>query len=106
LTLAYTVLAANEEARLRGAHATVGRVAAEPNATNAIAASASAWLDARAPDDATLAELVDALRDKVRERAARDGTSIEMVTESATAEIAFQSPVSRLAAQVLDAPVL
>ena len=36
LTFADTVLAANKEARLRGAHATVGRVAVEPNATNAI----------------------------------------------------------------------
>ena len=38
LTFAYTVLAANKEARLAGAHATVGRVEVEPNATNAIAA--------------------------------------------------------------------
>ena len=38
LTFAYTVLAANKEARLAGAHATIGRVAVEPNATNAIPA--------------------------------------------------------------------
>ena len=40
LTYAFTVLAANKEARLRGAHATVGRVAVEPNATNAIPSNA------------------------------------------------------------------
>ena len=62
LTLAFAVLAADEEARLHGAHATVGRVAAEPNATNAIAATTTAWLDARAPDDETLGALVAAVR--------------------------------------------
>ncbi len=51
LTFAYTVLAANKEARLVGAHATVGRIQAAPNATNAIAASVTAWLDARAADE-------------------------------------------------------
>ena len=48
LTYAYTVLAANKEARLAGAHATIGRVAVEPNATNAIPERVTAWLDARA----------------------------------------------------------
>src|SRR5690606_9696915 len=50
LTAAYAVLAANKEARLRGCHATVGRVEVTPNATNAVPASVVAWLDARAPD--------------------------------------------------------
>ena len=36
LTFAYTVLAANKEARLAGAHATVGRAEVRPNATNAM----------------------------------------------------------------------
>ena len=53
LTFAYTVLAANEEARLAGAHATVARVEVEPNATNAIPSLVRGWLDARAADTAT-----------------------------------------------------
>ena len=48
LTFAFTVLAANKEARQRGAHATIGRVSVQPNATNGIASRVSAWLDARA----------------------------------------------------------
>ena len=37
-----------------GALATVGKVTAEPGAANAISSSVRAWLDARAPDEATL----------------------------------------------------
>jgi N-carbamoyl-L-amino-acid hydrolase len=36
------VLAANKEARLAGAHATIGRAGIKPNATNAIAAHVAA----------------------------------------------------------------
>ncbi len=50
LTFAYTVLAANKEARLAGAHATMARVVVEPNATNAIPSLVRGWLDARAAD--------------------------------------------------------
>ena len=70
LTYAFTVLAANKEARLRGAHATIGRVAVEPNATNAIPSRVTGWLDARAADQATLDDLVEAVRAKAAERAA------------------------------------
>ncbi len=106
LTLAYTVLAANKEARLHGAHATVGRIDVEPNATNAIPARATAWLDARAADETTLEALVEAIRKRADERAGRDGTSLVLQAESTTAEVAFDNAVSRLAAQELDAPVL
>ena len=50
LTYAFAVLAANKEARLRGAHATVGRVSVAPNATNAVPSRVTGWLDARAAD--------------------------------------------------------
>src|SRR5690606_6188131 len=73
LTAAYGVLAANKEARLRGAHATVGRIEVAPNATNAVPASVSAWLDARAADQDTLTALVDAVTQRLTERADRDG---------------------------------
>ena len=88
LTFAYTVLAANKEARLAGAHATIGRVAVEPNATNAIAARVTAWLDARAADQSTLDALVEAIRGRAVERAGRDGTAVAMTAESV-------SPVDR-----------
>ncbi|GAB3970765.1 hypothetical protein GCM10027615_28060 [Plantactinospora veratri] len=62
LTYAFTVLAANKEARLRGAHATIGRVEVAPNATNAIPARVRGWLDARAADAGTLEALVEGTR--------------------------------------------
>jgi N-carbamoyl-L-amino-acid hydrolase len=106
LTLAYTVLAANKEARLQGAHATVGKVDVEPNATNAIPSRATAWLDARAADEPTLEGLVEAIRKRAEDRADRDGTTFALKPESTTAEVSFDNAVSRLAAQELDAPIL
>ena len=54
LTYAMTALAANKQARLAGARATFGRLSVEPNGTNAVPSQVTAWLDARAADDATL----------------------------------------------------
>ncbi|MER7457607.1 allantoate amidohydrolase [Micromonospora sp. NPDC126480] len=106
LTYAFTVLAANKEARLRGAHATVGRVAVEPNATNAIPAKVTGWLDARAAEPETLAGLVGAVRDKAAERARRDGTAVTLTEESATPLVAFDGGLADRLATLLDAPVL
>jgi beta-ureidopropionase / N-carbamoyl-L-amino-acid hydrolase len=106
LTLAYTVLVANKEARLQGAHATVGKVDVEPNATNAIPSRATAWLDARAADEATLSGLVEAIRKRAEERAGRDGTTVALTAESITAEVSFDNSVTRLAAEQLGAPIL
>jgi N-carbamoyl-L-amino-acid hydrolase len=106
LTLAHTVLAADEAARIHGAHATVGRVDVAPNATNAIAGRASAWLDARAADPATLQKLVDGIHQRAEERAREDGTQVAMTAESVTGEVEFAGDVSRLAVLELGAPVL
>lgn len=106
LTLAHTVLAADEAARIHGAHATVGRVDVAPNATNAIAARASAWLDARAADSDTLQKLVESIHQRAEERARLDGTHVAMATESLSDEVGFTGEASRLAAQTLSAPVL
>ncbi len=107
LTAAYAVLAANKEARLRGGHATVGRIEVTPNATNAVPAAVSAWVDARAPDDDTLAGLVEAIRVRAAERAGRDGTSATMTAESLTPVVEFDTGLrDRLAALLGGAPVL
>jgi beta-ureidopropionase / N-carbamoyl-L-amino-acid hydrolase len=100
------VLVAEEAARAHGAHATVGRVEVAPNATNAIAARASAWLDARAADSDTLQKLVESVHQRAEERARHDGTQVALATESVTGEVAFGGEVSRLAALELGAPVL
>ena len=107
LTYAFAVLTANKEARLRGAHATVGRVSVAPNATNAVPARVSGWLDARAADAPTLAGLLEAFGNKVLERAGRDGTTVRITEESSTGEVAFDAGLaSRLAAVLGDAPLL
>lgn len=106
LTYAFTVLAANKEARLRGAHATIGRVAVEPNATNAIPARVTGWLDARADRDETLRELVAAVHTKATERARRDGTTVRLAEESATAPVAFDTGLTQRLSALLNAPVL
>ena len=82
LTFAYTVLAANKEARLAGARATMGRVEVVPNATNAIAGRVAAWLDVRAENESTVEQVVSAIGARAKERADRDGTAVAMVVES------------------------
>ncbi|BCL15974.1 Zn-dependent hydrolase [Micromonospora sagamiensis] len=106
LTYAFTVLAANKEARLRGAHATVGRVNVEPNATNAVPSRVTGWLDARAAEEGTLAELVEAVRAKAVERARRDGTEVIVTEESATPLVGFDAGLGGRLATLLDAPTL
>jgi N-carbamoyl-L-amino-acid hydrolase len=107
LTFAFTVLAANKEARLRGAHATIGRVSVEPNATNAIAARVSAWLDARAASAQTVEQLVSAVHAKAAERANRDGTTVELTAESVSGETTFDTALRDRIAEVLGgAPIL
>ncbi|KUL27300.1 allantoate amidohydrolase [Actinoplanes awajinensis] len=107
LTFAHTVLSANQEARLTGAHATVGRVEAEPNATNAIPSLVRGWLDARAVDTATLDRLLESVLKRANERAGVDGTELSVVAESVTAEVAFDTELARRLSVLLgDAPIL
>ena len=107
LTFAFTVLAANKEARLQGAHATVGRVSVEPGATNAIPSLVRGWLDARAADTPTLDRLVDAVVKRATERAGRDGTEFAIEPESVSPEVAFDTALAgRLSGILGGAPIL
>jgi len=89
LTYAMTALAANKQARLAGQRATFGRVAVEPNGTNAVPSKVTAWLDARCSTDAGLTDLVEAVARQAGDRAERDGTSVELTAESVSASVAF-----------------
>ncbi|HEV2088296.1 MAG TPA: allantoate amidohydrolase [Cryptosporangiaceae bacterium] len=91
LTYAMTALAANKQARLLDARATFGRVEVDPNATNAIPSQVRAWLDARAPEQSTLDDLVANVRRLALERADRDGTSLAVHTESVTPLVEFDA---------------
>ncbi|WBQ05817.1 allantoate amidohydrolase [Kribbella sp. CA-293567] len=107
LTYAMTALAANKQARLAGARATFGRLAVEPNGTNAVPSRVTAWLDARAATAEVLESLLVAITRQATERAERDGTQVEMVPESVSPIVDFQPDLrNRLSAVLGDAPVL
>ena len=89
LTYATTVLAARKRARVTGALATFGKVAVEPNGVNAIASLVRGWLDSRAADEDTLAEVVAAIEQAAKERGARDGVAVDVVRESFTPVVEF-----------------
>jgi N-carbamoyl-L-amino-acid hydrolase len=103
LTFAHTVLAADQQARRLGAHATMGRVAAAPNATNAIPSSVHGWLDARAANTATLDHLIEAVVTSAVDRAGHDGTQLTVIEESLSPEVAFDASLADRLAEVLGA---
>jgi N-carbamoyl-L-amino-acid hydrolase len=91
LTVAYAVLAVNKEARQRGAHAGVGRLATHPGTAEAIADEVTAWIEARAPRAATIDELGAALAERITERAGRDGTTATLTAGVAAPAVAFHA---------------
>ncbi|MFJ3791916.1 allantoate amidohydrolase [Kitasatospora sp. NPDC090091] len=93
LTYANTVLSARKKAKLAGALATFGKVAVEPNGTNAIASLVRGWLDSRAADEATLTELVEEIERAAYERGERDGVRVELTRESYTPVVDFDGPL-------------
>jgi N-carbamoyl-L-amino-acid hydrolase len=110
LTYATTVLAARKKARLAGALATFGKVAVEPGGVNAIASLVRGWLDSRAADEQTLAEVVTAIEQAARERGQRDGVTVDVVRESFTPVVEFahelRDTVAALAGRGRPVPVL
>ncbi len=107
LTFAATVLAANEQARRLGAHATIGRVQVYPNATNAIPGKVSAWLDARADSTETVEQVVAAVHLRAQARAAEDGTTVTLTAESVSPETEFHTGLRDRLSKLLDsAPIL
>ncbi|MBD0670357.1 allantoate amidohydrolase [Streptomyces sp. CBMA156] len=106
LTYANTVLAARKKARQAGALATFGKVAVEPNGTNAIASLVRGWLDSRAADERTLTALVAEIEQAAAERGDRDGVRVELTRESYTPVVDFDGPLRDRLARLLDAPVL
>ncbi|MBA2552486.1 MAG: allantoate amidohydrolase [Geodermatophilaceae bacterium] len=104
LSYAMTVLAARKQARLAGALATFGKVTVDPGGTNAIAAGVTAWLDSRAPDEATLTDLVTAIAAQATERAGRDGVRLSVTAESETPLVDFPAGQLDWAATALGDP--
>ncbi|HET6152734.1 MAG TPA: allantoate amidohydrolase [Marmoricola sp.] len=89
LTYAMTALAANKQARLAGQRATFGRIDVAPGSTNAVPSRVTAWLDARCEDETALADLLEAITRQGQDRALRDGTGLEVTSESVTPAVRF-----------------
>ena len=107
LTYATTVLAARKKARQAGALATFGKVDVSPGGVNAIAGRVSGWLDARAPDEETLADVVAAVEEAAQARGRRDGVDVTVLRESHTPLVDFDHALrDRLSALLGGAPQL
>jgi N-carbamoyl-L-amino-acid hydrolase len=102
LTYAMTVLAANKQARLSGQRATFGRVDVRPNGTNAVPSRVTAWLDARAETTEHLDQLLEDVVRMSRERAGRDGTGLEVTTESVSPAVHFDEDAARRISRLRD----
>ncbi|MGH9063854.1 MAG: allantoate amidohydrolase [Acidimicrobiales bacterium] len=101
LPLAVAIRAARRLAGEQGAVATVGRIVVEPNGTNTVPGRITAWLDARAPDDACLDDLVDRWRDEVAAAGASEGVGTAVVAESRSAAVTFDPALRRVLAECL-----
>ncbi len=89
LCLAEVVLSARLQAQQYGGLATVARVHVEPNATNGIASRVDAWLDARAPDQATLDKMLIGVAERAGRRASVEQVESVLVNESLTPSVEF-----------------
>jgi hydantoinase/carbamoylase family amidase len=111
LPYAAAVLAARQAAVANGTLATFGKVIAEPGAANAVCESVTAWLDARAPDEAGLRCTVGEVLTAARQAAAAHRVSVRTRQESVTPLVTFdrglrETVVASLAARSITAPVL
>ncbi|MGI8592000.1 MAG: allantoate amidohydrolase [Nakamurella sp.] len=104
---AAAVLAARRAlGRHDGAVATIGRLQPVPGATNVIASSVEAWLDARHGTAADTAALVDEIVASVRAEAELEGCSVVLHRESLSDQVTFDPALTMELAAVLDAPVV
>jgi beta-ureidopropionase / N-carbamoyl-L-amino-acid hydrolase len=111
LTFASAVHHARARATGHQAVATFGKVRVTPNGANAIPSRVQAWLDARAPDEATLAALVDDIVADATADAGTDRTTVDVEAESVSPAVLFPDQPRRriqnaLAAEFGDIPVL
>jgi N-carbamoyl-L-amino-acid hydrolase len=86
---AAAVLAARRLAGRHGAVATVGKIEVEPNGVNAIPSRVRAWLDVRAPDEATLRGVIAEIGAEVWRAAELEGATAALTDESMTPLVRF-----------------
>lgn len=97
LAFASSVHSARAQAAAHEAVATFGKVIVSPNGANAIPSQVRAWLDARAPDEATLTALVERITAEAQHHAADDAITLAVTAESITPIVEFPAgPRARL----------
>jgi beta-ureidopropionase / N-carbamoyl-L-amino-acid hydrolase len=105
LPFAEAVLAARVQAAKHGGVATIGRVRAEPNGTNAVPSRVTGWLDARAPESAAVQAIVDGVEEIARARSITEGVSLTVTAESVSPIVEFSHEASARLHAVLGAGV-
>ncbi|MGH3235857.1 MAG: allantoate amidohydrolase, partial [Streptosporangiaceae bacterium] len=103
LPYARTVLAARHAAACHGTLATFGKVIAEPGGANGVPSAVKAWLDARAPDEATLEKTVTSVRSAAERFCAEHGVALSVRQESFTPVVRFDQGLRDRIAGVLAA---
>jgi N-carbamoyl-L-amino-acid hydrolase len=110
LTFAAAVYAARAQAAAHESVATFGKVRVTPNGSNAVPSQVQAWLDARAPDEATLSAVVEAITADTTGRGAEDRIDLAVAAESVSPAVIFpagpRDRVLRALATLGDIPVL
>lgn len=110
LTFAGAVGAARTRAAAQSAVATFGKVAVTPNGANAIPSQVLAWLDARAADEKTLADVVEAITADASAHAAENLIDMTVESESVSPAVLFpdqpRERISKALAELGDIPVL
>jgi N-carbamoyl-L-amino-acid hydrolase len=89
------------------ARATVGRLLPVPGGTNVIASRVDMWLDARHPEDAVTARLIESIYSAAQQIAAGEGCSVSLTEESYSDTVHFDPGLTRRISGILPgAPVL
>ncbi|MEO3813295.1 allantoate amidohydrolase [Sphaerisporangium sp. B11E5] len=101
LPFATTVLAARAAAERLGGLATFGKVLVTPNGTNAIPSRVDAWLDARAPREETVRDILSEVTRAAEHASAEHGVRTEVVPESYTPVVEFDTALRDHIAKIL-----
>jgi N-carbamoyl-L-amino-acid hydrolase len=101
LPYAATVLAARQAAVDHGALATFGKVTAEPGGANGISSAVTAWLDARAPDQAALDRVTGQVTAAATAAAAAHSVGFGQRRESLTPAVSFDPALRQRLGDVL-----
>jgi N-carbamoyl-L-amino-acid hydrolase len=104
LPFAATVAETRAAAAAHQGLATIGRAEIKPNATNAVPESVRAWLDARAPDTASLRGIVADVRTAAGRIAAGHGVTVAIDEESVTEPVTFDSALRERIGSLLGGP--